>query len=277
MLVVWQGRPVAMEEEASMSDTVQSADGTTIAYERTGSGPALIVVGGALSNRQAAGWLAPSLGGHFTVYAFDRRGRGDSTDTPPYAVEREIEDLAGLVAAAGGTAFVYGHSSGAVLALEATARGLPVTRLAVYEPPYMVDDTREKPAPDFASRVQAAVDAGRVDVGIETFLREAVLMPDEVFAMTQQSPMWPGMLAVGHTLPYDIAIVGDGSIPTARFAMIAAPTLVMDGGASPAWIRNAAATAAAAIPGAQRLTVEGQDHAVAPDVLAPLLIDFFGD
>jgi len=258
-----------------MTETVQSVDGTTIAYERTGDGPGLVLVGGALSNRRAADEIVRMLATHFTVYAYARRGRGDSGDTAPYAVEREIDDLRVLVDAAGGTALVYGHSSGGVLALEATAAGLPVTRLAVYEPPYMIDDTRERPPADFARRVQTAVDAGRRGEAIELFLREAVGLPAEVVAMIEQSPGWQGMLASAHTVPYDIAIVGDGSMPTERLAQITVPTLVMDGGASPQWARNAVVAVARAVAGARRLTVEGQDHAVASNVLAPVLIEYF--
>jgi pimeloyl-ACP methyl ester carboxylesterase len=258
-----------------MPDTVRSADGTTIAYERSGRGPALILIGGAFNDRRSADAHVPLLAPHFTVYAYDRRGRGDSTDTPPYAVEREVEDLAALVDASGGPAFVYGHSSGAVLALEAAARGVPVRKLAVHEPPYMVDDTREKPPADYAGRVQAAVDRGDRKEAAQIFLREAVGVPAAVVDTVEQWPDWPGMLSVAHTIPYDIAIVGDGSMPAARLATISVPTLAVDGGASPPWARNAVAAVAAAVPGAQRLTIEGQDHAVAPDALAPVLIEFF--
>ena len=257
-----------------MIETVKSADGTTIAYERSGDGPALIIVGGAFSNRHGAGELIPLLAAHFSVYAYDRRGRSNSGDTMPYAVEREIEDLRALVAAAGDSARMYGHSSGGVLALEAAAGGVPITRLAVYEPPYMVDDTRQKPPADFAARVQAAVDSGHPDEAAETFLSEAIELPAEVVSMIKQSPNWSGMVDVAHTLPYDIALVGDGSMPVERLARIAVPALAMDGGASPEWARNAVAAVTAGIPGATRVTVEGQEHAAAADVIAPLLIDF---
>jgi pimeloyl-ACP methyl ester carboxylesterase len=258
-----------------VTETVESADGTRIVFERSGVGPGLVLVGGAFNNRHSADELAPLLAPHFTVYAYDRRGRGDSTDTPPYAVEREVEDLGALIATAGGTALVYGHSSGAVLSLEAAARGLPVTRLAVYEPPYMIDDTRQKPPADYAARVQAAVDAGHPDQAAAIFLQEAVGVSADVLTMIMQSPSWPGMLSVAHTLPYDNAVVGDASLPTERLKAIGVPTLAMDGGASPAWARNAVTAVAAAIPGAERLTIEGQDHAVAANALAPVLIEFF--
>ena len=258
-----------------MTESVQSADGTTIVYERSGSGPALLLVGGAFNNRHSADQLVPLLTSDFTVYAYDRRGRGDSGDTAPYAVARELEDIAALIEAAGGSAMVYGHSSGAVLALEAAASGVPITKLAVYEPPYMDEDRR--PAPDYAQRVQAAADAGDMELVIRTFLTEAVGVPIEVVGMIKQSPDWTGMLGVAHTIPYDNAIVGDGSLPTSRIATITVPTLAIAGGASEEWARNAVAAVAAAVPGAELHTIEGQDHAVAGDLLAPVLIDFFTD
>jgi pimeloyl-ACP methyl ester carboxylesterase len=258
-----------------MPETVRSADGTAIAYERSGSGPALVLVGGALSDRRGAAALVPLLADSFTVLAYDRRGRGDSGDTPPYAVAREIEDLHALVEVAGGTAHVYGHSSGGVLALAATADGLPVDRLVVYEPPFMLEGTRTRPTPDVAARVQAAVDEDRRADAVEVFLLEAVQVPPAALAAIQGSPLWPAWLALAHTLPHDNEIVGDGTIPTDTLARVAVPTLAVDGGASPAWARASVAAVAATIPGARHLTLPGQDHAVAPDVLAPVLIDFF--
>jgi pimeloyl-ACP methyl ester carboxylesterase len=257
-----------------VTETLHSRDGTTIAYERSGEGPALLIIGGAFSNRHSGAAYVPLLAPHFTVYTYDRRGRGDSTDTPPYAVAREIEDLDALAAVAGGSLLVHGHSSGAVLALEATAAGLPVTRLSVYEPPYMVEGTRDRPTAEQAARVQAAVDAGRLDEAARIFLREAVGLPDDAIAMIEQSPGWAGMLAVAPTLPYDNAIVGDGSLPTDRLAGITVPTLVVAGGASPAWARASVAALAECLPNARHLTIEGQAHAVAPEVLVPVLTEF---
>lgn len=257
-----------------MTETVQSADGTVIAYERSGSGPALILIGGAFSTRRSAGELASLLAPHFSVYAYDRRGRGDSTDTPPYAVEREVEDLHALVVAAGGSACLYGHSSGAVLAIEATAQGLAVPKLAVYEPPYMIDDTREKPPADYTTRLEGAIRGGHREQAAELFFAEAVGLPAEVIEMMKHSPYWTGMLAVAHTLLYDNAIVGDGSMPTDRLRTIDVPTLAMDGGASPTWARNAVAAVADAVPRAQRHTLEGQEHAAAAAAVVPVLIDF---
>src|SRR5512136_3089047 len=140
---------------------VTSKDGTPIAFGKTGHGPAIILVSGALGDRSAAAPLTPLLSPHFTVLAYDRRGRGDSGDTAPYAVEREVEDIDALVTEAGGSAFVYGHSSGAVLALEAAARGLAITRLALYEPPFIVDNSHPPVSADYVARLNQLVAAGR--------------------------------------------------------------------------------------------------------------------
>ncbi|MPZ54349.1 MAG: alpha/beta fold hydrolase, partial [Acidimicrobiia bacterium] len=151
-----------------MPETVRSADGTTIAYDQVGSGPSVIAIGGAFNVRQSHAGLADVLAPNFTVYTYDRRGRGDSTDTEPYAVEREIEDLAALIDGAGGSAYVYGHSSGACLALEAASRGLPIPKLVVYEPPYATDEESE--SGDLSKDIQEAIDAGRPDQAAELFL-----------------------------------------------------------------------------------------------------------
>jgi pimeloyl-ACP methyl ester carboxylesterase len=258
-----------------MPQTVQSADGTTIAYEKTGSGPALIVVGGAFSTRQSAGEIASLLAAHFTVYAYDRRGRGDSTDTKPYATQREVEDLAALIEAAGGSAMVYGHSSGAVLALEAAASGLSITKVAAHEPPFTAEDSGSASLAGWGESVQAAVDAGDRERAAMLFIQGTGADPAMVAGMTQL-PWWPGMLAIAHTLPYDVALVGDGLVPTERLKKIAAPTLLIHGGDSPPWAGKAASVAAGAIPGARQITLEGQDHNVDAAAIAPALIEFFG-
>lgn len=262
-----------------MTETVQSADGTPIAYERVGAGPPLIAVGGAFSTRRSAGVFADVLAPHFEVFVYDRRGRGDSGDTPPYAIEREIEDLGALIGAAGGSVCVYGHSSGAVLALEAASRALPISRLAVYEPPYTADSDDPAPASigveSGDDTVQAALDAGDRELAATRFMR-LTGMPDEVLDGVRHARFWPGMVAIAHTLVYDLAFTGDGVAPVARLGAIAAPTLVMDGGASPAWAARAAEAVARAVPHSRRITVPGQDHGVDPAVLAPLLTEFFG-
>jgi pimeloyl-ACP methyl ester carboxylesterase len=259
-----------------MTQTVKSADGTTIAYEKSGSGPALIVIGGAFNTRKSAGNLAPLLASHFSVYAYDRRGRGDSTDTKPYAIEREIEDLAALIGAVGGSALVYGHSSGAVLALLAAASGLPITKVAAYEPPFTAEDSGSTSLEGWGENVQAAVDAGDRERAAALFMQGTGADPAAI-AGVKELPFWPGMLAIAHTLPYDIAIFGDGLAPTDRLQNIAIPTLLIHGGNSPAWAGAAASVTAEAIPGARHVTIEGQDHNVDPATIAPALIEFFSE
>jgi pimeloyl-ACP methyl ester carboxylesterase len=254
-----------------MVDTARSADGTTIAYERTGDGPVLILAGGALNNRHSADALVPRLAGKFSVVTFDRRGRGDSTDTPPYAPAREVEDLKALIDAVGGSAMVFGHSSGAVLALEAAADGAAITRLAVNEPPYLTGNAETSSAT--LRDVTAALDAGDRGTAVEVFLRSTGAPFDP--AMKTQ-PWFAGLESVAHTLPYDLALAGDSSVPVDRLAKITAPTLGLYGGASPGWAAASIGAVTGAIPGATQKVLEGQTHAADPAVLAPVLIDYFG-
>jgi pimeloyl-ACP methyl ester carboxylesterase len=256
--------------------TVHSTDGTTIAYDREGDGPPLILVVGAFCDRASPRALAALLAREFTVYRYDRRGRGSSGDTAPYVVEREIEDLDAVIREAGGKAFVYGHSSGAVLALEASVRGLAITKLAVYEPPYMVEGNRSRPGPDLADRLRQLVSSGRRGEAAKLFLVEAVAVSPGVMPMIEGGPNWPDMLALAHTLSYDVTIVNPTqSVPADLLAKIEVPTLGVDGGASPDWARQAVVAVAAAIPGARHLTLADQDHGVADDVIAPVLVAFF--
>ncbi|MBT1001268.1 alpha/beta fold hydrolase [Paenarthrobacter sp. DKR-5] len=255
-----------------MSMTTRSADGTTIAYQSSGSGPAVILVGGALNSRHSAGPLATELAPHFTVYAYDRRGRGQSTDSQPYAVAREVEDLQAVIDAAGDNVCVYGHSSGAILALEAAAADQRVSRLAVYEPPYLTQSEDNEAQAGLPARLDKALAAGDRGAAVEMFIRFTGADFDE--AMTK-TPWWPALLELAHTLPYDVAITGDGSVPAERLAAVTAPTLALYGGASPAWAAASAEAVVAAVPGARAQKIDGQDHAVAADVLAPVLIGFF--
>jgi pimeloyl-ACP methyl ester carboxylesterase len=254
--------------------TVHSADGTSIAFDRFGDGPPLILVVGAFCDRSTPRALAEMLGGDFAVFTYDRRGRGASGDTPPYSVERELEDLDALISEAGGAAFVFGHSSGAVLGLEAAARGMSVSKLAVYEPPYIVDDTRVRPD-QLGERVSALIASGHRSEAMKLFLTEGPELPPAAIAAIEASPGWSPMEAIAHTLPYDLAICGDQVIPRARLAKIQVPTLALSGGDSPAWARKAVDAVAAAIPDAQHASLAGQTHSVADDVLAPVLAAFF--
>jgi pimeloyl-ACP methyl ester carboxylesterase len=242
-------------EEIGFMGEVVSRDGTRIAFDRSGTGPAVILVTGALGGRGGFAPLVALLAPRFRVVRYDRRGRGDSGDTPPYAVAREVEDLEAMLDETGGAAFVYGISSGAVLALEAASR-LPakVAKLALYE------------------RGEA----------VELFMTKAVGLPGEAVAPIRQAPYWPGLEAVAHTLAYDGTIMGDTMfgkpLPparVARWATAAMPTLVIDGGESEPFFHHAAEAVAAILPDARRCTLAGQHHAVAPEALAPVLVEFF--
>lgn len=262
-----------------MTDTVRSSDGTTIAFDRSGDGPPLVLVGGALSDRSVAAGLAGHLAERFTVIAYDRRGRGDSGDTAPYAVDREVDDLLALIVDAGGSAFVFGHSSGAALALEAAAHGLPIARLALYEPPFIVDDSGPELPRDYVTRLEELVSAGRRGDAVEYFMTVAVGVPADVVAQMRSEPMWTSMEALAHTIAYDGTVMGDATAgnpqPLQRWASVTIPTLVMDGGASPDWQRNSIRALVDVLPNVQRRTLVGQDHGPADEVLAPALIEFF--
>ena len=256
--------------------TVRSADGTPIAFDCAGDGPALILVAGALQDRSATAALAARLAPEFTVYRYDRRGRGDSGDTGPYSVDREIADLGALIAEAGGSAFVFGHSSGAVLALEAAARGVAITRLAVYEPPYVVDPEESRRRVALAGEVDGLLAAGRPGDAVQRFLIEAVELHPDVVATVRASRLWLPMQALAPTLRYDLAILDGGLIPAARLARVGVPTLFLAGAASPGWARASVRAAACVVPGARHRSLDGQDHNVADGVLAPLLAEYFG-
>jgi pimeloyl-ACP methyl ester carboxylesterase len=259
-------------------EEVLSSDGTRIAFDRTGEGPPLILVGGAFQHRAldaSTAGLAALLAPRLTVFHYDRRGRGDSGDTPPYAVEREVEDLAALIDEAGGWAFLYGMSSGGALALDAAARGLAVTKLALYEPPFMVENGRPRAEDDFATRLEELISADRHGDAVEFFLTE-VGMPAEAVAEMRTAPIWPQFESVAHTLMYDTTIMGDQeALLTERVPSVTAPTLLIDGGASPPWAREAVEALAARLPHPERRTLEGQTHEVEPEPLAPVLEEFF--
>jgi pimeloyl-ACP methyl ester carboxylesterase len=260
--------------------SVTSRDGTTIAFECRGSGPPLILVDGALCSRAFGPMpkLAPLLAGHFRVYMYDRRGRGSSADTKPYAKEREVEDLDALIGEAGGSANVLGLSSGASLALEAAASGLAIEKLAVYEPPYMIspqDSARHAKAAHEAHLVRL-IAAGRRGDAVKYFMRDMVGVPAIfVFMMRFMPGVWSKLEAAATTLPYDAAIMGDFSLPEQRLARIRTPTLVVGGGKSEARLRAAVDAAAKAIPNAQQRTLKGQTHNVKPEALAPVVTEFF--
>ncbi len=254
---------------------VTSKDGTTIAFDRLGAGPPVILVCGGSTDRMANAQLAQLLAPHLTVFNYDRRGRGDSGDAAPYAVEREVEDLDAMVTEAGGSASVYGTSSGAALALEAAASGLPIMKLALWEPPFILDE-RARPPADQVERYHEMLAEGRRGEAVEYFMSKVVGLPPEFVAGARAQPFWAGQEALAHTLPYDATIMGDYSVPTERAAAVKAPTLVIDGGASFPFMGEAAQALADALPDGQRRTLEGQSHDVDQAVIAAVLADFFG-
>jgi pimeloyl-ACP methyl ester carboxylesterase len=250
-------------------NTAQSADGTLIAYDRAGGGEPVVLVGGTFSYRRypAQVKLAELLAARFTVYSYDRRGRGDSGDTAPYAVEREIEDLAAVIGAAGGRAHVWGLSSGAVLALEAAAAGVPISRLAVQEPPLVVDPADRRPPADVRQHVTMLIAAGRRGEAVRYFLVDGMGAPAFVPAMLRLMPgAWKKLTAVAHTLPYDAQLV-DGlqaglPLPAGQWAAVTSPVLVMCGTEkeTPPFIGHAAQAVADALPNSQLTVRRGLGH-----------------
>ena len=260
--------------------TVTSKDGTPIAFDQSGKGPAVILVDGALQYRafdQGMAPLADLLTKHFTILHYDRRGRGDSTDTKTYELEREIEDIAALIDEAGGSAFLFGISSGAALAFEAAlALNGKVKKLAMYEAPYNDDDTARKAWKEYRKQLKELVAAGRAGEVVGLFMTLLGMPADQLEGM-RQHPMWPLWETVGLTLAYDAAALGeDASLPTKRAAKLSVSTLVMDGGSGEwSFMHDTAVTLAKALPRGQHCTIEGQTHEVAPEALAPVLIEFF--
>ncbi|WHM40311.1 alpha/beta fold hydrolase [Streptomyces sp. BPTC-684] len=257
------------------TNTAWSPDGTPIAYERAGEGPPVILVGGAFCTRETHQELAGLLAPRFTVFNYDRRGRGASGDTLPYAVGREVEDLAAVVAAAGGSAMLYGLSSGGALALEAAASGLPVTAVAVYEPPYALEAERRAGNVRYGERLAALLAAERRADAVELFLAR-IGVPPPVIEQFRLAPMWPGMEALAHTLAYEHAVLGDAALPVERLASVTVPVLALCGGASPEWMRAPAAAIAGAVPDGRALSLPGQTHEFSARALAPVLAEFFG-
>jgi pimeloyl-ACP methyl ester carboxylesterase len=266
----------------STTETVRSADGTTIAYERSGEGPALVLVDGALCARAMGPSrpLAAALAADFTVYVYDRRGRGESGDTAPYSVEREVEDLAAVIAAAGGSAHVYGISSGAALALEAARHGTPISSLALYEAPFSVDADRPAVGPDYLPRLQALLAEDRRGDAVRLFMRQ-VGVPAVFAALMRLMPVWRKLTAVAHTLPYDAATLGDLSsgrpLPADRWTTVTVPTLVGVGSKSAGWFQRSMSALADALPNARHVVLEGQNHMIKAKALAPVLTEFFAD
>jgi pimeloyl-ACP methyl ester carboxylesterase len=263
-----------------MNDTptlnkVTSKDGTTIAFDRLGDGPPVILVSGGSVDRQSNAGVAAILASDFTVFNYDRRGRGPSGDTAPYAVEREVEDIDAVITAAGGSAHLYGTSSGAALALIAAAQ-LPgkITKLALWEPPYIIDPAARPPA-DQVEQYNTMLAEGRRGDAAQYFMEKVVGMPAEFVASARSQPWWAWTESLAHTLPYDATIMGDYSLPLEVAKAVTIPTIVLAGGASFPFMIETAEALSKALPAGQTRTLEGQSHDVAPDVIGPALREFF--
>jgi pimeloyl-ACP methyl ester carboxylesterase len=245
-----------------------SRDGTTLAFDRIGQGPALVLVVGAFNQRATGAPLADFLAPRFTVFTYDRRGRGDSGDGPAYAVAREVEDLEAVIQAAGGSAAVFGYSSGALLALEAAARGLPITRLALYDAP-PADPSAPHPA-----ELSALIAAGRRGDAVEYFQRRLVGIPEPIVSQLRHAPFRPALEALAHTLVYDATILADVTLTADRLARVSAPTLAMAGGAGPPVMRDIADALARGLPAGRAAILEGATHDIVPAVVGPVLEAF---
>ena len=252
--------------------TVTSTDGTTIAYGSTGSGPAIVLVDGALCYRGAGpmGPLAERLSDAFTVYTYDRRGRGESTDTLPYATAREVEDLRAIIATAG-RASVYAISSGVALALATAAVEPAIAQLALYEPPFLGDTPDGK---EYTERLHELLAAGRRGDAVALFMAH-VGVPAPVIEGMRAGPGFGAFEAIAPTLAYDDALLAGGEVPRDLAAAVTVPALLLSGGASPAGLQDAAKATADALPNARHRTLDGQTHDVSPDALAPVLTEFF--
>jgi pimeloyl-ACP methyl ester carboxylesterase len=258
-------------------ETVISTDGTKIAFDRFGAGPPLVMAAGAFNDRSTTEPLGRALKDRAEVFNYDRRGRGDSGDTMPYAVQREIEDLDAMIAAAGGKASVLGYSSGANLALQAAAAGSAIGRLVLYEPPFNPDERYPTLPPDLADRLADLVEAGDRGGAVELYQREAVGMPEQAVVGMRSAPFRAGMEALAHTLPYDAAVVGDRSLPRRMLAGIDIPTLVIRGEHSPPFMRAAAAAVAEALTEAELVTLPAQGHGIDPGATAAAIGSFLTD
>jgi pimeloyl-ACP methyl ester carboxylesterase len=257
----------------------RSKDGTTIAFERSGSGPPLIIVDGALCWRESgpARKVAKEVADRFTVITYDRRGRGESGDTAPYSLQREVEDIEALIGEAGGPAHLCGFSSGGVLAMEAARARAAVDKLVVYEAPFIVDDSRPPAPAGYVSDLNALLAAGRRGAAVKRFMR-LVGMPAVLAAAMPLFPAWKELKGVAHTLPYDAAVMGDTQagkpLDARRWGAVRVPTLVLVGGKSPDWMASGMQSLAELLPSAQREVLDGQTHMVKAKAVGPALKRF---
>jgi pimeloyl-ACP methyl ester carboxylesterase len=256
--------------------SVTSKDGTTIAFDRTGEGPPVVLLCGGSVDHTSLTALATNLSERFDVLNVHRRGRGQSGDTQPYAVQREVEDVAAVTEAAGGSAHLFGSSSGAVLALEAALQGVNVDHLALWEPPYIPEgDQYPRPPADQVEQYDRMIAEGRRGDAAEYFMTKVIGMPQEFVAQARSQPWWPNQEALAHTLAYDARIMGDYVVPVDRVASLETPTAVIAGGADFPWMRPTATALAEAMPNGETRFLEGQGHDVDQALLAELMTDFF--
>jgi pimeloyl-ACP methyl ester carboxylesterase len=259
----------------SETQTTRSADGTTIAFQSRGEGPAIVLVGGATQRKEDWADLLQALADlGFCAVTYDRRGRGDSGDTTPYAVEREIDDLAAVIAANAGTAGLHGQSSGGALANRATAAGLPVTALSTFETPYRVGDGPRPPG-DYVEHLQELYDADDPEAMVEYFLVAGVGQPQEAVDQMKQSPFWEALVPIGRTVLYDGLCLGSSQAPLPHdlLGSITVPMLCLGSSGSPAWLRAGAEASAAAAPDGRFVVLEGEWHTAPTEVLAPVLAE----
>jgi len=263
-----------------VTEQVRSTADATIAFDTRGAGTAVVLVDGAFGSRAggANAALADLLAPHFTVHRYDRRGRGESSDAPP-SVEGEIADLAAVIDAVGGSACVFGTSSGGNLVLRAAADGVAMSKIAVWEPNFLVGNSRPPLPADYVERLNSLVGSDRRSDAVEYFMTAAVGLPAEFVGPMRETPMWPALTAQAHTLAYDGTIVAPdmagAPISASDWVAVEAPTLVVDGGSTP-WLSKGADALAEALGNAHRETLAGQQHDVEAAALAPTLIAFFG-
>jgi pimeloyl-ACP methyl ester carboxylesterase len=257
--------------------TITSRDGTRIAYDVYGAGEPVILVEGALCGRHfgPTNKLAAELGKHFRVYHYDRRARGDSGPSTDYSIERELEDLSALIAEAGGSASIIGFSSGACLAIEAAAAGLPIRHLAFYEPPYMVGPKARKVPQNFEAEVQQLVADGKNGDAVAYFMTKLIGMPSIFLLPMKFSKMWKQLTPQAPSLPFDMEAVNGFNPPIERMRRIAVPTLAINGDKTFPVIIDSTKLCADTIPGAGHVILPGQTHEVKAEAIAPELVRFF--
>jgi pimeloyl-ACP methyl ester carboxylesterase len=264
-----------MTSQTQVPQFVTSADGTSIGFDVFGSGGVpLLMTAGAFNTRTTTEPLAVALGSGFTVFNYDRRGRGESGDTPPYAVEREIEDLDALITAAGGRAAVFGYSSGATLALRAAASGLAIGMLVLYDPPFVVDESVPPLPPDLPKQLASLVEGDRRGEAVELFQTRAIGMPEAVVAQMRHAPFRPAMEAVAQTLVYESILIGDLRLPPDLLPAVSVPALVITGEDSPPVLQAAAEVVADGLAQGRLVVLEGQSHDIDPDATAAVMREF---